>query len=131
MQPELFHERFEDALAETIAACGGRKAIAGGLWPDKPQRDAHNLIDACLNPERREKFSPSQLIYILKKGREAGSHAAAMYLARECGYDIKPIVQAEEVDRLTTVIEQSTKQLAGALAMLDRIQGRGSIKSVS
>lgn len=130
MQLELIHERFEDALDETIRACGGRKKIACDLWPDKPQRDAHNLLDACLNPERREKLSPSQLLYILKQGRIVGCHTAAVFFAHECGYEIKPIVKEEEMDRLTSVVEQSTKTLQAALNQLERIQRQSSIKAV-
>jgi hypothetical protein len=122
MQSALFHERIEDALDEVIRVCGGRKKIACEMWPDKPQRDAHNLMDACLNPERRERFSPAQVLYIAKRGSEVGCHAVMMFLARECGYEVKPITRGEEVDRLTTVIEQSTKTLATALSTLERLQ---------
>lgn len=122
MQSALFHERFEDALDEVIRACGGRKKLACELWPDKPARDAHNLMDACLNPERRERFTPSQVVFIARAGAAVGCHAAMAHLGRECGYDIKPITRAEEVDRLTSVVEQSSKTLAAALATLERMQ---------
>lgn len=122
MQSALFHERIEDALDEVIRVCGGRKKFACDLWPDKPARDAHNLLDACLNPERRERFSPSQVLFIARRGHEAGCHAFMSYFAQECGYEAKPITKAEEVDRLTTVVEQSTKTLASALATLERLQ---------
>lgn len=122
MQSALFHERLEDALDEVIRVCGGRKAFAVEMWPDKPARDAHNLLDACLNPERRERFSPTQVMYIARRGAEAGCHAVMQYLGRELGYDIKPITKAEEVDRVTSVIEQSTKTLTSALATLERLQ---------
>lgn len=122
MQSALFHERFEDALDEVIRICGGRKRVACEMWPDKPARDAHNLMDACLNPERRERFSPAQVLYIARRGSEAGCHAAMTFMARECGYEIKPITRAEEVDRLTSVVEQSSKTLATALATLERLQ---------
>jgi predicted hydrocarbon binding protein len=113
MQGALFHERFEDALDEVVRVCGGRKKVAC---------EAHNLMDACLNPERRERFSPDHVLYIARRGAEAGCHAVMYYLGREIGYDIKPITRAEEVDRLTSVVEQSTKTLASALATLERLQ---------
>lgn len=123
IQDALFHERFEDALDEVIRCCGGRKAVAAEMWPDKSARDAHNLMDACLNPDRRERFTPGQVVYIAKLGAGKGCHAVMQFLARECGYEVKPITRAEEVDRLTSVVEQSTKALAAALATLERIQG--------
>jgi len=122
MQNALFHDRIEDAIDETCRALGGRKKVACELWPDKPARDAHNLLDACLNPERRERLMPSQLLYVIKRGREAGCHAVMTYLDHECGYESKPVNRAEEVERPTSVVEQSTKTLASALATLERLQ---------
>lgn len=100
----------------------GRKKLACEMWPDKPAREAHNLMDACLNPERRERFSPSQVLYIARRGREADCHALMNYLGAECGYEVKPVSKAEEVDRLTSVVESSSKTLAAALATLERLQ---------
>lgn len=122
MQSALFHERVEDAIDEVIRVCGGRKKFACEMWPDKPARDAHNLLDACLNPDRREKFSPSQVLYVARRGQEANCHALMTYFARECGYEVKPITKEAEVDRLTSVVESSAKTLANALATLERIQ---------
>lgn len=122
MQSALFHERIEDAIDEVIRVCGGRKKVACEMWPEKPQREAHNLLDACLNPERRERLSPAQVLYITRRGAEMGCHAVMMYFGRECGYDIKPVTRAEEVDRLTSVVEQSAKTLSAALATLERLQ---------
>jgi hypothetical protein len=126
MQTALFHERIEDAIDEVIRACGGRKKVACEMWPDKPQREAHNLIDACLNPDRRERFTPDQIIYLARRGHEANCHALMLYLGSDCGYEIKPVTQSEEVDRLTSVVEQSTKTLAAALATLERLQSGSS-----
>src|ERR1700675_2688422 len=96
-QPALFHERIEQAVDEVIAACGGRKAFAAEMWPEKSHRDAHNLLDACLNPERREKFAPEQLLYILRRGRAARCDGLMRYLSREAGYeDPKPIEPKDE-----------------------------------
>lgn len=122
MQHALFHERIEDAIDEVVRQCGGRKKLACEMWPEKPAREAHNLMDACLNPERRERFSPAQVLYIARRGSEVGCHAVMTFLGRECGYDIKPITRGEEVDRLTSVVEQSAKTLAAALATLERLQ---------
>lgn len=124
MQSALFHERIEDAIDEVIRVCGGRKKFASEMWPDKPQRDAHNLLDACLNPDRREKLAPTQLLYIARRGQEAGCHALMQYIAQDCGYEARPVARDEEVDRLATVVEQSSKTLASALATLERLGKR-------
>ena len=52
-----------------------RKAFATDLWPHKAQRDAHNLLDACLNPDRREKFSPGAVVYIARRGHDVRAWA--------------------------------------------------------
>lgn len=54
----------------------------------------------------------------------------ASKLASEIGYDAKPVSPAEEVDRLTSVVEQSTAALTSALAQLERVQAR-NLRSVS
>jgi len=51
-----------------------------------------------------------------------GFHAGFAWFAQQCEYDARPVTRAEEVDRLTAVVEQSTKTLATALATLERIQ---------
>ena len=110
LQSALFHERIEDALDEVIRNAGGRKAIAVDLWPDKPQRDAHNLIDHCLSPDRREKFSPSQLLYIAKRGKEVGCHAVMNYMASECGYaPPQPMEPEDELAALQRTFIESVK----------------------
>lgn len=99
-QRPLFCERIEDALGSVINACGGRKKFASEMWPNKPQRDAHNLLDACLNPERREKFAPHDLVYIMKRGREVGCHDVINYLSEQCGYTATPIEPEDELTKL-------------------------------
>jgi hypothetical protein len=49
----------------------------------------------------------------------------------QVGYDARAVTKAEEADRLTTVVDQSTKTLAAALAQLERIQRTNSIKAVA
>lgn len=123
-QPALFHERLEQALDEVISAYGGRKKMALELWPDKPQRDAHNLLDACLNPERREKFSPHQLLYILRKGREIGCHSAMRFINDEVGYaaplPLNPQDEASELQRKFIESVAMQKSIADRIERLTR-----------
>lgn len=103
-QGTLFLERIEDALASVINECGGRKKFASEMWPGKPQRDAHNLLDACLNPERREKFAPHDVLYILKRGREAGCHTGVSYICEQAGYTTPAPVDPE--DELSAMLRE-------------------------
>lgn len=124
-QEQLFFDRMEDALAAVIDQCGGRKKFASEMFPDKPLRDAHNLLDAMLNPERREKFSPEQVLYVAKRGREVGCHAVMLYQAREAGYaDPVPIDPADREAELqrqfidaVSVLQGLQKQMQGIAAV--------------
>lgn len=94
----LWHDCIEDAIAEACNAMGGRKAVAVLLWPSKPVREAHNRLDACLNPERAEKFSPAELMFIAGKAREVNCHSVMRFLCAECGYQ-EPVAREPEDER--------------------------------
>jgi hypothetical protein len=94
----LWHDCIEDAIAEACNAMGGRKAVAVLLWPSKPVREAHNRIDACLNPERNEKLSPAELMFIAGKAREVNCHSVIRFLCQECGYQ-EPVAREPEDEK--------------------------------
>lgn len=130
MQNELpFYEGPEDALRAAAQALGGAKKVGPMLWPDKGvDAAARHLLD-CINPSRAEKLEITQLMQIFKLAKDAGYNSPFAWFANEVGYDAKPITRAEEVDRLTLVVEQSSKTLATALATLERIQRTSTIKA--
>ena len=131
MQAEMpFYEGPEDALRAAVQALGGAKQVGAMIWPDKTPDSAGRLVQDCLNPSRAEKFDVTQVMFVLRRAKEAGVHGPFMWFAGEIGYDARPITKAEEADRLTTVVEQSTKTLATALAQLERIQRSQNIKVV-
>jgi len=97
-QQHLFFERIEDAIGALIAHLGGRKKIGQLLMPEKTIADAQTWVSAALNPERREKFSPEQLLLLARMGREAGCDLLMDYLASEAGYARpEPLEPADEV----------------------------------
>lgn len=122
-QEQMFFERVEDAMAAVIDRCGGRKKFAGEMFPDKSPQDGHNLVNAMLNPERREKFSPQQIMYVAKRGREVGCHDVLVYMAREAGYaDPVPLdPETREAELQRTFIDAVTK-LEGIQKQLQRTQ---------
>ena len=123
MQADLpFYEGPEDALRAAVQALGGAKKVGAMLWPDKGVDNASRLLLDCINTSRAEKLELSQIMRIFALAKECGCHGPFAWFAGEVGYDAKPITKAEEVDRLTTVVEQSTKTLAAALSALERIQ---------
>lgn len=130
MQAEMpFYESPEDALRAAVQALGGSKKVGAMLWPDKSIEAASRQLMDCLNTARNEKLDVSQVMFILTQAKTCGCHSPFAWLAGQIGYDIKPITKFEEVDRLTTVVEQSTKTLASALAALERIHG-GTVVSM-
>jgi hypothetical protein len=123
MQTDLpFFDSPEDALKAIIQHLGGIKRVGPKLFPDKSVDAAARYLLDCVNHDRQEKLALTQIMMLLRLAHEAGYHSAYAWLSGEIGYDIKPITRAEEVDRLTSVVEQSTKTLASALATLERLQ---------
>lgn len=41
-QAALFHDDINDALRSGVKACGGTKAVAARLWPEKTMADAQS-----------------------------------------------------------------------------------------
>lgn len=123
MQTEMpFYESPVDALKACVEALGGAKKVGGKLFPDKTVDGARDYLLACLKDGRPEKLSASQILFIFREAKQAGFHGGWDYWSRDAEYESRPITKAEEVDRLTTVVEQSTKTLAHALDALERIQ---------
>lgn len=123
MQSDLpFYESPEDALKAAVQALGGAKQVGSALWPDKTPDGARTRLLDCLNPARTERLDITELMFVFRRARDAGCHGPFAWLAGEIGYEARPVSKAEEVDRLTTVVEQSTKTLAAALESLQKMQ---------
>lgn len=130
MQTEFsFFEGPEDALRTAIQVLGGAKKVGHDLWPDKTIDNAARLLLDCINPSRPEKLEITQIMRIFRLAKDANCHAPFEWFAGEIGYDAKPIVKDEEVDRLVTVIEQASKTQAAALAALERLQRVNSVRA--
>lgn len=123
MQMSLVHETINDALREVIQAAGGFKAVGHLLWRDLPVDHAASRLRDCLNADRREHLTPSQVALLLRLGREVGCHAAAVFLMRDAGYsDPVPVEPEDEKARLQREFIEATKTLnrmAERIAALD------------
>jgi len=120
-QDALFYETFNDALDAVVKACGGAKAVACKLWPEKTPDAAHRLLLACLNEGRVEKLSPEQVIFLLRMGRERGCHAAINYLSRESGYsDPQPVDPDNEKVRLQREFIEAQKYMQQLAARMEK-----------
>lgn len=121
MQARLFYESIDDALGEVVRRCGGRKRFAAEMWPDKSVRDAHNLLDACLNPDRREHLTPEQMLYVARRGHAAGCHALMEYLAAECGYSVTPVEPQDEMAALQREFITAAETMAAMAARIEHL----------
>lgn len=95
-QAVLFHECFEDAIGTAVQAGGGVKRVASLLWPNAPVVLAERKMRDSLNVDRAEKFSPDEIVRIIKLAREANDHSILNYLCAECGYQAPSPVSPEE-----------------------------------
>ena len=122
MQMQLIHETINDALREVIQAAGGYKKVGAMMFPDIPADHAAGKVRDCLNSERRERFTPEQVMMIARIGRQVGSHALMTYMARESGYaDPAPVEPEDEVARLQREFVEATKSLAGLASRIEHI----------
>jgi hypothetical protein len=126
-QDPLFHDDFNDALANAVKALGNGKIepVARQLWGPAKRSPGQYLSD-CLNPEREAKLSIPEIIQLLKWARERGIHWAMHALCEEVGYrapDVAPVMTerqkrarrrvelAQEMQRLADEEAADTNQL--------------------
>lgn len=131
MQNEMpFFESPEEAVRAAIQALGGAKKVGVMLWPDKSVDNAARLLLDCVNSSRAEKLELTQIMLVFSMAKDVGCHAPFAWFCAEVGYDAKPINKTEEVDRLTSMIESTSKILAESLAKLESIRTRQVPRSI-
>lgn len=131
-QSELpFFEDLNDALRALVKALGGTKVVAAKLWPEKPITESQPLLSDCLNPLRREKLSPQQLVLMLRWGREAGYHATLAYICQETGYDTpKALSLKEEAATLMDRAAELARESRAVATQLERIHQSGILRTI-
>lgn len=118
-QQSLWHEEPEEAMRALIDALGGPKKVGLDLYPDKPMEEARRLVLKWCDPDRQEKPSLTQLLFLLRKGRAVGCHVFAAFLLRQSGYDDpRPV---EPTDELAELQRQFIKAAESQAKMLERI----------
>ena len=124
LQHELFHESIEDALETVVKAIGGYKAVGLELWPEKSADEAGRMLRHCLMPERSEKLSLAQIIYLLRRGHQHGVHTAMHYLATVCGYQPPaPVTPEDQEAELQRQFIESVKAQGRLLKRWEQITG--------
>lgn len=85
-QLELVHDDFDAAMKTLVQALGGVSKVAQDLRPTVNDKRAATWLSNALDPDRDEKLSSSDYVYLLREGRRRGIHVATAYLLREIGY---------------------------------------------
>lgn len=125
LQLQLVHESFNDALREVVQALGGSKKVGAMLRPAKTADEGGRWALDCLNPDRREHFTPDDVLFLLREARRAGCHAALGYLCAEAGYATpQPVEPADEAAELQRAFIESVRQQQ---RMLDRLGQLGAV----
>lgn len=121
-QGALFYEEFLDAIRDAVRALGGAKKVGARLWPGKARSEQY-LLD-CLNPSRRERLIPEELVTIARWAKEeVGCHSIAHYFCDATGYErAKPISPADEITALQTAFVDSVRVQRQIAERLEAIQ---------
>lgn len=122
-QPSLFHEDIWQALRDCVSAMGGTKDVGYRMRPELgPEKAGRWLLD-CLNPERNDKLSIEQFLFLLLEARRAGCDIAMHYLARHTGYEApKALCPQVERDALLLSVQGMASQLQAALARIQALE---------
>lgn len=102
-QTTLWADTIFDALGTAVQAAGGTKRVAAKLWPTLDSTSATARLRGCLNPEHAQKLDPDELLAIARFGKEAGENSVMEFLARDLGYELKPLSSAESKKRAKRV----------------------------
>lgn len=126
------YETIEDALRDLVRALGGSKAIGAKLYPTLPIDQAAGRISDCLNPDRRQHLSPSEVVYLLRAGRAIGHHATMAYFAASCDYEPpRPLSPAEELADLQSTFIAYAAELKAIGHRIETITARAALRSAA
>lgn len=98
-------ENLNDALIDLVKICGGSKVVGLQMRPELSADDAGKWLRDCLNPDRREKLAPEQLVWLLRLGRERGHHDAMNFIGQDIGYDVTAAQRVTPQERLLAALE--------------------------
>ena len=125
-QQALWHDTVEDALRDIVAALGGPKTVGHALWPGKSIAEGARYLNHCLDPERAEKLSLGELLWLLREGRQKNIHTAAAFIAQHCGYKWEVVNPEDEAAKLQRDLLEMGNKMQVMFKQLGRIQGNGS-----
>lgn len=124
-QVEIFHDTWEDALADVVNATGGWKRVGNELWPDKSPDEAGRYLRHCLtNGRDKEKLSLTQILWLLRRGHEAGIHTAIAWLSDAAGYTRpEPVTDDDRRDAAARELTRALSDVSKLLGRYERLGG--------
>ena len=128
-QADLWHDTPEDALKSVLIGIYGKgwnKKAAAEMWPLEDPTDKGKWLERCLMKDRAEKLSLTEILWVLKKGREAGIHTGFAFLAGECDYEFKAVEPADEMAALQREFIRAAEKQAAMLERIQRLQVRAA-----
>lgn len=126
-QEPLFFEDWREAMRHVVAVLGGPKPVGSRMRPDMKPDHAARWLNDCLNADRREHFSPDQLMLLLRLAREAGIHTGMAFIAEDCGYRApQPVEPADAADELRRRYIESARAMADMVKRIELLETRGS-----
>ena len=120
-QEPLFLEDVNEAIKALVQALGGPKKVGLMLRPELTLDGASTWLRDCMNPDRRERLTPEQLILLMKYGRQANCNVLAAYLMGEVGYKApEPLEPVDEFAELQRAYIQSIEFQKTLAARMER-----------
>lgn len=123
-QGVLWHDSIYDALGSDVAASGGRKKTAVALWPTKKEATAVTNLDNALNPNQEHKLCAEEIMHIMRRAKDQKSYATMAYIARELGFEIKPIEPRDELQSALANFDSKAEEVLRAIQDIKRAKGR-------
>ena len=124
MQTSLWHDTVYDAVRALVDALGGPKRVAADLWPAREAADAQRYLLKCLDEDRPEKLGLDEFVWLMRRGREAGCHVLADWLAQACLYELRPVDPAAREADIARQVEQTMGAAADLLRQWERLKGQ-------
>lgn len=127
MQHEIgeFFENINDALKAVVIALGGNKVVGCKLRPELPIEGAKDFVKHCLDPTRREKFSPDQVLWLLRQARVVNFHSAMDFMSQDVGYNRPvPIDLDKQIEEEEDVLGKELARFNSSVERIEKMRQR-------
>lgn len=115
-------ESLNEALIELVKALGGSKQVGPRLWPDAAPDAAQRKLLDCLNDDRPHHLTPSQLMLLLRLGRERGLHQCVEFMLHDLGYAAPvPVEPLDELAELQRQFLEATRQMQAVAHRMEHL----------